>query len=308
MKGPSPNLSAERGNRLGIGIFRFLLDHGGTGIALRLSRIVSWFYAHFDRDAFAATESYLKLRFPEDASNIRALKKHFHLLLCELARMLIFSYRMGGSALPIEEEGPENLPEHGGVVVVLAHYGCWQSSMRLMGSKSGRKINIMARPDHNANLDKYLALEDRHCFHTISTEGFSGGLLEASAALERGEAVIVMGDRPVEHTATVEVDYLGGKLELPLSLWMLAARNDVPAVPVFTELADAPERVVIRYLPPILPPESKDGRITAKSLYPNIARYAGCLEEAAMRSPYSVFRFGSEKALETENSSSKLKA
>lgn len=305
----APNLSSRRGNRLGIGIFRLLLDHGGSGLALKLAWLVTWFYARFDREAFAAAANYLKLRFPEDAADRRALKKHFHRQLCELAGVLIHAYRAGcGHAAPIEEIGVENLPDHGGVVVVLAHYGCWQSSMRLLARKNDRRINIMARPDHNINMDKYLALGEDRNFNTISTEGFSGGLLEASAALERGEAVIIMGDRPVEHTATVAAKYLGGQIELPLSPWMLAARNNVPAVPVFTELNKDPLRVTVRYMPPITFPTEESGRVGVETLYPGIVRYAGLLEEAAMRSPYSVFRFDSEKNLESANSSSTLKA
>ena len=132
MKKAAPNLSSKRGNRLGIGIFRFLLDHGGCGIALKLAWLVTWFYSRFDREAFAAASSYLKLRFPDDANDRRALERHFHRQLRELAEVLIHSYRAGcGHSIPIEEIGAENLPERGGVIVVLAHYGCWQTSMRL---------------------------------------------------------------------------------------------------------------------------------------------------------------------------------
>ena len=64
-----PNLSASRGNRLGIGIFKLLLRCGGYRAALLLGKAVTWFYAQFDSSAFAATGEYLKLRFPEDASD-----------------------------------------------------------------------------------------------------------------------------------------------------------------------------------------------------------------------------------------------
>jgi len=293
---PAPNLSSKRGNRLGIGSFRVLLKFGGLKAAFALAWFVTWFYARFDRSAFSAVEWYLKLRFPEDAENPRALRRHFHRLLCELARMLILSYRMGhGRALPIEEEGAENLPAVGGVVIVLAHYGCWQASMEHLNLQSGRAINIMARPDHGVAPDKYLALGGRRKFNVISTEGFSGGLVEASAALERGEAVIVMGDRAVEGAASAFADYLGGRIELPLSPWMLAARNEVPAVPVFTELVDSPLRVRIRYCRPVKFAAAPGRRITPEDLRDGLARYASELEEAARRSPYSVFRFGNER-------------
>ena len=126
----------------------------------------------------------------------------------------------------------------------------------------------------------------------ISTDGFAGGLIEAGAALERGEAVIVMGDRPVPGTATVEMDYLGGKLQVPLSPWMLAARCEVPAVPVFAELREDPLRIAVRYLAPITFAPGAGRRIRPEDLREGIARYVRELEALAIRRPYRVFRFG----------------
>ena len=289
------NLSDTRGNRLGIGIFKLLLRCGGYRPALLLARIVTWFYATFDRTARQSAAEYLKLRFPEDADDPRKLKKHFHRQIYQLAKMLILSWRMGeGNKLPLEEKNADCLPASGGVVVVLAHFGSWQASMELINRKDGPGVCIMARPDHNINMDKFLAVKKKHDFKVISTEGFSGGLIEASAALERGEAVIVMGDRAVDGTACISADYLGGKIELPLSPWMLAARNHVPAIPVFTELKQDPERIEIRYSRPVLFPET-DRRVRAEELRPAAEQYAEELEKAALQSPYCVFRFGNEK-------------
>ena len=288
-------LNTRRGNRFGIGFFRLLLHCGGFGPALKFSRIVTWFYARFDRAAFAAAADYLKLRFPEDADSPPRLRRHFHKLLQELAKMLLVSYRMGiGRPLPIEEENRQFLPESGGVVVVLAHFDCWQAAMELMNRSRGRRINIMARADRAGGMDKYLALKSREGFNVISTEGFSGGLIEASAALERGEAVIIMGDRPVPGTASVEAGYFGGRLAVPLSPWMLAARNGVPAVPVFAELREDPLRIAIRYFSPVPLPAAPGRRLRPEELLPAAAHYVRLLEEAARRRPYRVFRFGGD--------------
>jgi len=292
----SPNLSASRGNRLGIGIFKLLLRCGGYRPALLLARVVTWFYARFDRTAFEATSAYLKLRFPGDAGEPGRLRRHFHRLLYELAKMLIVSYRMGaGIRLPLEELNADCIPEKGGVVFVMAHHGCWQASMELLNRKGERAVNIMARPDHNRNMDKFQAVKDRRSFNVISTEGFSGGLIEASAALERGEAVIVMGDRAVDGTAGIKAEYLGGSIELPLSPWMIAACNHVPAIPIFTELRKNPDRIEICYCKPIVFPVL-NRRILPEELRSGAEQYARELEAAAMKSPYSVFRFGNEKS------------
>lgn len=289
------NLSATRGNSLGIGIFKLLLHCGGYRLSLLLAKIVTWFYVQFDRTAFEFASEYLKLRFPEDAGNRHKMKKHFHRQIFQLAKMLIISYRIGmGKRLPIEEENADYIPAAGGVVFVLAHYGCWQASMGLLNCRNDHAVNIMARPDHNINMDKFQAVRKKHEFKVISTEGFSGGLIEASAALERGEAVIIMGDRAVDGTAGIQTDYLGGKIELPLSPWMVAARNNVPAIPIFTEFREKPDRIVVRYCKPIIF-QAQSRRIRPDDLRPGAEQYAKLLEEAALKSPYNVFRFGNEK-------------
>lgn len=290
-----PNLSATRGNRVGIGIFKLLLNCGGYRLSIALAWIVTWFYARFDRKAFAAAEDYLKLQFPADADRKGRMKHHFHLLIFELAKMLILSFRMGnGKKLPLTETDPEFIPDSGGVVFVLAHFGCWQASMELLSRRDDRVVNILARPDHNRNMDKFIAVRKKQQFKVISTEGFSGGLVEASAALERGEAVIVMGDRAVDGTAGIKVKFFGGQLELPLSPWMIAARNHVPAIPVFTDLLKDPDRIEIRYCRPITFPVFSR-KILPEDLRQAAEQYAGELEASARRSPYRFFRFGNEK-------------
>ena len=292
-----PNLSADRGGRFGLGFFRVLLKLCGLRAALAFAWVVTWFYAHFDRAAFAAAEEYLKLRFPADAASKRALKRHFHRLLRRLARVMIVSYRMGcGKTVPLEEQGAENIPASGGLVVALAHYGCWQAAMGILNIRDDRRINVMARPDRNGRLDKFTALGGaRRDFSVISTEGFSGGLVEASAALTRGEVVIVMADRAVEGSAKLDAEYLGGRIELPLSPWLLAANNGVPVLPVLTDFAEDPLRTVIRHYPPIAVNAPSGRRVRPGDLAPAAAAYARILERAALDSPYSVFRFGNEK-------------
>ena len=292
-----PNLSADRGNRFGIGFFRLLLTLCGVHAAVAFAWVVTWFYAHFDRAAFLAAAPYLKLRFPDDAASEHRLKRHFPRLIHHLARVMIVSYRIGcGKALPLEERGSENIPASGGFVVALAHHGCWQAVMEILILKSGRPINVMARPDRNGKLDKFTALGGgKRDFKVISTEGFSGGLVEASAALNRGEVVIVMADRAVEGSPKLEAEYLKGTIELPLSPWMLAANNAVPVLPVLTDFAEAPLRAVIRYYPAIAVEAPSGRRVRPADLAPAAAEYARILEAAALESPYSVFRFGNEK-------------
>lgn len=287
----APNLSAKRGNWLGIGFFKVLLFCGGYRLSLFCAWIVTWFYAVFDRTAHKAALPYLMLRFPQDGTK----KKHFHRLIYELAKGLIISYRSGlGRKIPIREEGREYLQADRGQILVLAHFGCWQSAMTLLGTP-GHTANIMARPDKNGNLDKFLALGGDRQFRVISTEGFAGGILDAADALEREETVIIMGDRAVDGAPAISVPFLSGELELPLSPWQLAARCGKPVIPVLVFLQEKPLQLVLRYSKPIVLPSAGDRKPKTEDLKAGAIAYAKILEDAVQQQPYSFFRFGNEK-------------
>ena len=291
----TPNLSATRGNRAGIGFFRLVIKLCGLKCAFFCAYIVTGFYAVFDRRAFEAAKWYLELRFKDDSASTVKLKRHFHKLICELARMMIIAAASSGKTrIPIVEKGCVPVDDGRPRIIVFAHYGCWQAAMPLLG-KPGRTASIMATPDMNQALDKFLALgEGEKSFKVISTTGFSGGLVEAASSLERGESVVMMGDRAVDGTMSAEVPFLGGKIALPLSPWMLGARCRCEVVPLFADYDEKNNRVVLDYRRAIPLPEAGDRRVKSSELLDAAEKYASILEEKAICHPYRVFRFSNE--------------
>ena len=290
----APNLSASRGSALGIWFFRVLIKCGGFRLAKLLAHCVTWFYACFDRKAYEATRNYLELRFPGDKNDKRKMKRHFHRLIDQLACNVCGAFAFScGRKVIIEERNQNDVG--GGQVIVLAHFGCWQAAMPLL-KQPGHDAYIMARPDKNGNMDKFLAFGGKSGLHIISTEGFSGGLVEASAVLDKGGNVIIMGDRAVDATGSGKAPFFGGELELPLSPWMLAARCQKPVTVVFLDWEDDTHRkIIVEYDTSITVPEIGDRRIRQDDLQTMLNAYAAKLEERCRRAPYSFYRFSNEK-------------
>lgn len=290
----APNLSATRGNALGIWIFRMLIKCGAYRFSLVLAHLVAFCYACFDRQAFEAARGYLELRFPADKNSVLKMRRHFYRLIAALACNLCSAFAIAcGRKIAVEER---NKPDFdGGMVIVLAHFGCWQISMPLLQTP-GHEAHIMARPDKNGNLDKFLALGGGKELHVIDTEGFSGGLVEASAVLESGGTVIIMGDRAVDASGSGKVPFFSGELELPLSPWMLAARCQKPVVVLFVDWENEKrQKIILDYDPSIAVPAIGDRRIRPVDLQEMLNSYAVKLEERCRKAPYSFFRFGNEK-------------
>lgn len=286
-----PNLSDRRGNWLGIGFFKLLLLCRGYRLALGCAYIVTWFYAVFDRAAYRSALPYLESRFPGKGSK----RRHFHRLIFELARMLLVSFRAGtGEKVILKETGVEHTTPDG-QILLFAHFSCWQLAMLRLGD-AGRTARIMARPDKNGNLDKYLSLSGKRKFDVISTEGFAGGLLDAAASLEEKISVVVMGDRAVDGAASIQVPFLNGTIDLPLSPWLLAARTDVPVVPVFAELQEKPLTVTIHYGEPIRVPPAGNRKPRKEELQTGAEAYGKVLAAMAQKDPYHFFCFRDRKA------------
>ncbi|MBQ9803286.1 MAG: lysophospholipid acyltransferase family protein [Lentisphaeria bacterium] len=290
----APNLSATRGSALGIWFFRVLIKCGAYQIALLLAHCVAFCYACFDRQAFAAARGYLEQRFPADKTSACKMRRHFYRLVAALACNLCSAFALAcGRKIAVEEH---NKPEFdGGMVIVLAHFGCWQVSMPLLQTP-GHEAYIMARPDKNGNLDKFLALGGGNDLHVIDTEGFSGGLVEAAAVLDNGGTVIIMGDRAVDAAGSAKVPFLAGELELPLSPWMLAARSQKPVVVLFVDWENEKrQKIILDYDTSIAVPAIGDRRIRPADVQTMLVAYAARLEERCRKAPYSFFRFGNEK-------------
>jgi len=216
-------------------------------------------------------------------------------MIFELARFLLLSKQIGsGRKIRIRQTGVENINAEGGCVMILSHCGCWQTSIALLNELNCDAV-IMARPDYNRNLNKYLAVSGESHVQTISTEDFSGGLLEASAALQQGKKVFIMGDRAVDGTPSEFLKFLHGSIELPVSPFMLAARYNVPAVPVFVEYDEKISEITIRYHTPLVFETDFSRRVVKTQLLPNMQKYAEDLEQYAVRHPYWFFRFGNDK-------------
>ena len=295
-KSSQPNLSATRGNRFGIGFFRLLIRCAGLKTALFFAHFVAWCYAMCDRQAFAAAMPYLRLRFPDACGHPFRMRRHFFRLVDALAANLCSAFAIScGSEVAFEERGRPEIS--GGTVVVLSHFGCWQAAMPLLNTP-GHEAHIMARPDKNGNLDKFLALGGRK-LPVINTETFSGGIIEAAAVLDAGGTVIIMGDRAVDGTACAEVPFFSGTLQIPLSPWLLAARCRAQLVVLFADWADDSHRkIVLEYDTSITVPDAGERKVRPAELAGMMERYAALLENACRKRPYSFFRFGNDKAVE----------
>ncbi len=116
-----------------------------------------------------------------------------------------------------------------GVVLLTAHVGNWQSALAHLGSLPV-KVHALMQYDQQAAAKHYFDINNRgRSFEIIDAEGPFGGMVDASAALQRGEVVTIMGDRFIKGSFS-NVDFLGESVRVPDAAYLLAATTGAPVI------------------------------------------------------------------------------
>ena len=116
-----------------------------------------------------------------------------------------------------------------GVVLLTAHVGNWQAALSHLGELPV-KVYALMQYDQQAAAKHFFDLKKgRRSFEIIDAEGPFGGMVDATAALQRGEVVTIMGDRFIKGSCS-ETTFLDESVRLPDSAYMLAASTGAPVV------------------------------------------------------------------------------
>jgi predicted LPLAT superfamily acyltransferase len=194
-------------------------------------------YVACSRKIHRQTAPYLRRRFPEQGWFGRRMATARNLLA--FGKVLVDRAWLGlgrNSTLQGETIGYHRLAElvgrGKGVVLLTAHVGNWQTALAHLDSLPV-PVHALMHYDQEAVAKHYFDLGGaRRPFEIISSEGPFGGMLEATAALQRGEVVTIMGDRLVKGSS-VTVDFLGAPVRLPDAAYVLAGCVGAPVVTMF---------------------------------------------------------------------------
>lgn len=176
-----------------------------------------------------------------------------------------------------------------GVVMLNAHFGCWQGGMAGLEGLE-RPVNIV--------LHKLAGDVDRHYFEhraggisvrVIDPTGPFGGTLDMLAALKRNEIVCTMGDRVgADETHVVTVDFMGGRVSMPFTIFSIASAAGAPVVVTLIE-REGRGRARVHIVDHIELPKGLGKN--ADACRPWVQRYARALEAMAWKRPFQFYNF-----------------
>ena len=226
---PPPKSLFKYLEALGHQIFYFILFVGGHLSAYILLLPVVFTYVLFSRKIHRQTSHYLQRRF-QHQDPLRQwfatfmIVKYFGQVLIDRAWLGMNKKASFKGELKGMHKLEQAINQRKGIVLLTAHVGNWQTALSDI-CQFPLQVNALMHYDEGYVTKHFFEIQGQPCpFHIINIDSFMGGMVEAAAALQRGEIVTIMGDR-LTGGASVEVDFLGSPTWFPLPAYALAAKT-----------------------------------------------------------------------------------
>jgi phosphatidylinositol dimannoside acyltransferase len=191
-------------------------------------------------------------------------------------------------------EGAEHWREvtdgSGGLLLVTAHVGPWETAAHFGQSNSPRRIHIVREkeidPRAQQFIEQLLARSGNQFVTHFAGEDLTLAV-ELAHALREGDVVALQSDRPRAGSRTVTVDLFGRPMPLPSGPAALARATGVPILPVFN-FRDGRFRVRTVVRPPIRVRHTSDRDADVADAMHQMARE---IERAIRHRPHQWFCF-----------------
>jgi predicted LPLAT superfamily acyltransferase len=222
----------SRGNRLGYGIFVWLLRTGGLKAAYSLLHFVALYYRWL---VPAATQPLRYLYEKRLGFNKAAAKKLISRNIIIFGQTLIDKIAvLAGidTGLTFTHEGIENIEQlvrNGkGGILLSAHLGNWEVAGHLL-KRVNATINIVMYDGEEQRMKEYMdQFESKRSFNVILIKDDLSHIYEISAALARNELICLHGDRFRPGQRTMQNDFLSEKANFPSGPFILASKFKAP--------------------------------------------------------------------------------
>ncbi len=283
----------KRLEALGHGVFYvtlYLFGHFGAYVLLVP---VIFTYVLFSRHIHQLTIPYRSRRFT-GRGWLQSICDTFH-IVHSFGRVLVDRGWLGikkGSRLYGNLVGKEELldavGQGKGLVLLTAHVGNWQTAFSHI-TELGVPVNSLMQYEQEAVAKHYFDLRNEPCpFTIIRSDGFLGGMVEATTALQNGEVVTIMGDRYTKGPHA-SVTFLGSQVRLPSAAYSLAAATGSP-VAILLAVKTSRKNYVLRVWD-IFSPQHGERAGRRNELGQWAGRFARALEEYVRQYPYQWYNF-----------------
>ncbi|MBF8259800.1 MAG: lipid A biosynthesis acyltransferase [Actinobacteria bacterium] len=273
--------------------FYALIRLAGRRTAYVMANFVALYYVLFRSSVRGRSRPYLSRRFPRRNALLRLWDSYR--ITVEIGKVLVDRALgiLGPGQLTVRDSRREDLAERiregRGVVLVTAHAGCWQFAMESLRMLETPVSLLLHREEGDVDLHIFEHRADEAAFRIIDPAGPLGGALEMLQVLKHGEVLCIMGDRAMGgDRSTIEVEFLGGRVRVPITPYPLASATGAPVVVIFP-YKSGPGNYSLQVAEVIRVPEDL-GR-APEAYRPYAEAFIRALEGFVEERPYQFFNF-----------------
>jgi predicted LPLAT superfamily acyltransferase len=275
-------------------IFYALIRIGGWRLSYFVLRFVVAYYILFRPSVRKKCSFYLFHRFPNQKT-FKTLFDSYRLSL-EFGKVLIdraIVGILGPGKYSITFDDKEALfdlfSEGKGVILLMAHVGCWQAAIAAQGLLNVKINMVIHREEGDIDRQYFEHQSMESPYRVINPEGYLGGSLEMLEVLKKGEALFMMGDRVLGNPKnTVGVKFLGEEALFPFSAMKIASASGAPIAVLFPYKTGTTEGGL--RLAKIIRVPRGVGR-QGKDFLPYVTEFVQSLEAFTMEYPFQFFNF-----------------
>jgi predicted LPLAT superfamily acyltransferase len=226
----------SRGNLLGYKIFVTLLKNFGLKPAYFFLRFVALYFFLFSPSSFRTIYRVYRyrLKFGFLKSILFVYRNYFifgQVLLDKTATLAGFH-----SKFTFDFDGEQYLREmaagNTGCMLISAHLGNFEMAGHMLERLDAR-VNIIMLDAEYQRIRNYLSSITQKSFHVIAIREDNAHVFAINTALENKEILCIHGDRFLEGSKTLEIEFLGEKARFPTGPFYLAMKYGIPVSFVF---------------------------------------------------------------------------
>ncbi len=278
---------------LGHGFFYLAIYLAGLQGGYILLGPVIFCYVACSRKIHHVTRPYVDKRFP----GCGPLKRWWHTfsIVMSFGKVLVDRGWLGckknasfEGEFPDGEELKRLVGQGKGLVLLTAHVGNWQAALAHL-TELDVTVNSLMRYEEEAVAKHFFDLRgEAKPFKIIRSDGYLGGMVESTAALQRGEVVTIMGDRYAGGPFAT-VTFLGKEVRLPAASYSLAAATGAPVAVLLAAKLDK-ERYALKLWDVFQPIKGERGN-RQQNLELSAKRFAEAMEKYVQDYPYQWYNF-----------------
>ena len=274
----------ERGTLFALRLITWITRHAGYRVAHALLAPICLYFIVFSRDASAASRDFLAqvlVRPPR----FRDVYRHYHTFATTLLdRVLLLTGQIDDFELDVRgaREARELVAAKRGVLLLGSHLGSFELSRVAGLEQAGIVVNVVMHEDNAGKIARWTREQGGGRAPRVIPPGSVDTMLRIREALQRGEVVAMLGDRPIGRSVTMDVAFLGRPARFPLGPLRLARALGVPVL-LFFGLSLGPRRYQL-HLERLEPGPGA-------SVQAWLEAYVARLEAHARQAPYNWFNF-----------------